>query len=183
MILAVFWTTFVILRCFWPKIKKYPKMTVRKNIKKKDFTTSFKYRIFHSYSMNLLILLICFVSCNVLGHFFTVLVTFTFSKIVKNAFLKTPNCFQRFNIWTKQNFLSNKKSQSTPFRYGLGAKKPILKKNFTWTPHLGTKLCPYELIFHEQIEENSPNHLCFIKKKISSGWFREIFKLRFLTLH
>ena len=34
--------------------------------------------------------------------------------------------FQRFNILTKQNFLSNKKSGSTPLRYGLGAKKPIL---------------------------------------------------------
>ena len=47
-----------------------------------------------------------------------------------------------------QNFLSNKKSRSTPLRYGLGAKKPILAIFWHLTPHSGTKLCPYELIFH-----------------------------------
>ena len=78
-----------------------------------------------------------------------------------------PNRFQRFNISTKQNFLSNKKSQSTPLRYGLGAKKPILATFCTLTPGFGTELCPYELIFHAHIEENSTEHLCIIKKKLS----------------
>ena len=75
--------------------------------------------------MNFMILLICFVICNVFGHFLP-LVIFTFFNIVKNAFLYTPSHFQRFNISTKQNFLSDKKSGSTPLRYGLGAKKPTL---------------------------------------------------------
>ena len=51
-----------------------------------------------------------------------------------------------------------------PLRYGWGAKKPILAIFCTWTSRLGAKLCPYELIFHEHIEENSTDHLGFIKK-------------------
>ena len=53
-----------------------------------------------------------------------------------------------------------------PFRFGLGSKKPILAIFCTWTPRLGTKLCPYELIFYAPVEENSTEHLCFIKKKL-----------------
>ena len=48
----------------------------------------------------------------------------------------------------------NAKSQSTPLRYGLGAKKPILAIFGSWTPHSGTKLCLYQLIFHVYNEEN-----------------------------
>ena len=80
--------------------------------------------------------------------------------------MSTPSHFQRFNISTKQNFLSNKKSRSTPLRYGLGTKKPMLAIFCTWTPRLGTKLCPYELIFHAHIEENSADHFSFIKKMV-----------------
>ena len=47
--------------------------------------------------------------------------------------------------------------------YGLGAKKPILAIFWTWTLHLGTKLCPYEFIFHAHIEENSNDHFYFNK--------------------
>ena len=36
----------------------------------KDWTTSFKYHIY-GYSMHFMILLICFVSCNILGLFST----------------------------------------------------------------------------------------------------------------
>ena len=35
----------------------------------KDWTTYFKYPIYPCYSMNFMILLHCFVICNVLGHF------------------------------------------------------------------------------------------------------------------
>ena len=40
-----------------------------KNIFFQNETTYFKYHIYHSYSINFMILLICFVICNVLGHF------------------------------------------------------------------------------------------------------------------
>ena len=36
----------------------------------KDSTTYFKYHIYHSYCMNFMILLVGFVVCNVLGHFY-----------------------------------------------------------------------------------------------------------------
>ena len=74
--------------------------------------------------MNYMILIVCFVVFNVLGQFFVH--DFRVFEYCENAFLLTPSCFQRFNISTKQNFLSKKKSRSTPLRYGLGAKKPIL---------------------------------------------------------
>ena len=64
------------LGVFLVKNQKYLKTTVLKKWKlnkrrKKiwDWKTYFKYYIKHSYSMNLMILLICFVICNVLGHF------------------------------------------------------------------------------------------------------------------
>ena len=67
--------------------------------------------------------------------------------------------------------------------YGLGAMKPILAIFCTWTPCLGTKLCPNELIFHAHIEENSTDHLCIREKKmVLSIWLREILKIRFLAL-
>ena len=53
-----------------------------------------------------------------------------------------------------------------PLRYGLGAKKPILAILGTLTPHLGTKLRPYELIFYAHIEENGIDPFRFIKKII-----------------
>ena len=52
----------------------------------------------------------------------------------------------------------------------------------TLTPCLGTKLCPYELIFHACIDEKRTNPFCFITKMIFSILFREIWKLRLLTL-
>ena len=65
------------LGVFLVKNQKYPKMTVLKKWKfkkkmyffLKDWTPFFKYHIYHSYSMNFMILLIFFVICNVLGHF------------------------------------------------------------------------------------------------------------------
>ena len=94
-----------------------------------------------------------------------------------------PSCFQRFKSSTKQNFLSNKKSGSTPLRYGLGAKKPILAIFCTLTPCLGTKLCPYELIFHAHIEENSTDqnsHFWFLAKNTPK--LQELFKKRSKSL-
>ena len=114
--------------------------------------------------------------------FFTILVIFKFFKIVKNVLLLTPSHFQCFNISTKQNFLSKKKSRSMPLRCCLGAKKNNNGNFFTWTPRVGNWLCLYDLIFHTHIEENSSNHIYFIKKIILSSDFREIWKLRFLTL-
>ena len=124
--------------------------------------------------------LFCRLQC--FRSFFTVLVIFMFFNIVKNGLIQTPSRLQRFNISTKENFLSNKNSRSTPLIYGLGAKKPILEFVCTRTPCLGNKLCPYELIFLAHIEENSTDHFCFIKKIILTSWFGEIWKLRFLTL-
>ena len=74
MILDVFWRPFVILECFLAKNLKYPKITVFKKWKFeifsfKDWTVYFIYHTYHSYRMNFMILLICFVLCNVLGHF------------------------------------------------------------------------------------------------------------------
>ena len=93
--------------------------------------------IFKMYSMNFLILLVCFVGCNVLGHFFTVFMIFTVFKIMKNTFLLTPSCFERFNIITKQNLLSNKQCRSTPLRYGLGAKRHKLAIFLAFKLHVG----------------------------------------------
>ena len=41
--------------------------------------------------------------------------------------------------------------------------------NILETTNLGTKLYPDVLIFHAQIEENSTDNLCFIKKKCYQG--------------
>ena len=61
---------------FLAKNKKIPKSDCfeiikieEKKYKKKDLPTYLKYLIYHSYSMNLMILLIGFVICNVLGYF------------------------------------------------------------------------------------------------------------------
>ena len=61
---------------FLAKNQKYLKNTVLKKWKLeqrrkkiKDWKSYFKYHIYHSYSMNFMILKICFVTCNVLGHF------------------------------------------------------------------------------------------------------------------
>ena len=70
--------------------------------------------------MNFMILLICFFICNVLGHFLP-FGDFHVFQYCKKCVPLTPSRFQRFNILTKQNFLSNKKSWSTPLRYGAGA--------------------------------------------------------------
>ena len=67
-----FFNNFCNFGVFIAKNQKYPKMTVLKkwNWKKyvfflKDRTTYFKYHIYHSYSIDFMILLICFVICNV----------------------------------------------------------------------------------------------------------------------
>ena len=43
------------------------------------------------------------------------------------------------------------------------------RSQYWQTPHLGTKLYSYELVFHAHIEENSAGNLCFIKKHILSS--------------
>ena len=55
-----------------------------------------------------------------------------------------------------------KKYGSTPLRYNLGAKKPILAIFGTLTTRLVTKLCPYKLIFHAYLEENRIETFCFV---------------------
>ena len=64
----------------------------------------------------------------------------------------------------------------------MGTKKPILAIFCTWSPCLGTKLCPYELIFHAHIEENSTDHNCFKKKMILSSLFRKNLKVKIFDL-
>ena len=73
MILAVFLITFAILGVFSSK-GKIPKNDFFDKVKKKsylfkDLQTYFKYHIYHSYSMDFMILLISFVVLNVLDHF------------------------------------------------------------------------------------------------------------------
>ena len=48
-------------------------------------------------------------------------------------------------------------------RYGLGPKQPRLAILGTKMLCFGTKLCPYELIFHAHIEKNHTKTLYFIK--------------------
>ena len=76
MILTVLLTTLVIWGSFLAKIKNTQKLLFgkSKNFRKKCFFFKieqlfFKYHIYHSYSMNFMILLICFVICNIFGHF------------------------------------------------------------------------------------------------------------------
>ena len=69
-----------------------------------------------------------------------------------------------------------------PLKYGLEAKKPSLAFFGTQTPRLGTKLCPYELIFHGYIEENRIDTFCFIEKSFNSGKIGKNLELRFLPL-
>ena len=60
-------------RVFLAQKEKHPKMIVLTKLKKKkcfrDSTTYFKYHIYHSFSMNFIIVLVCFVVRNVLSHF------------------------------------------------------------------------------------------------------------------
>ena len=63
-----------------------------------------------------------------------------------------PSRFQRLNISTKQNFLSNKKSGSTPLSYGLGAKKPILAMFWRENKRSKSSTCP--IIFHISFLKN-----------------------------
>ena len=61
--------------CFFkPKIKIpkndcYEKGKIKQKCFFKDWTTYCKYHIYHSYSMSFMVLLICFVICNILGQF------------------------------------------------------------------------------------------------------------------
>ena len=127
-----FLITFYNFKVFYPKRKNtqndsFDEIKIKKKVFFfKDSTTYFKYHIYHSYSINLLIFFSLFCCLQWFRPFFTVLVIFMFFNNVKNMFLEMPTRFQRFNISTEQNFLSNKKSRSTRLRYGLGAMKHIL---------------------------------------------------------
>ena len=46
----------------------------------------------------------------------------------------------------------------------MGPKQPRLAILSPKHSCLGTKICPYELIFHTHIEENGTDNFCFVKK-------------------
>ena len=127
----------------------------------KDWTTYFYYHIYNSYSI-IFIILLFILSFAMFSPVFTNLLIFTFFNIVKNAFLLIPSRFQGFNISTKQNFLSNKNVPVIALKVWFGSKEANIGNFCTWTPHFGTKLCPYVLIIQAHIEENSTDNLCFI---------------------
>ena len=129
-----FFTTFGIFGFFSPK-SKYPKRTVLKKWKFEDFFSKIQQLISH------------FIYIIVIVWFFLLFVCFSDFHVFQyceKCVAVTPSRFQYFNISTKQNFLSNKKSRSMSLRYGLGAKNPIL-------PTFGTKTQRWKIIrqFHD----------------------------------
>ena len=156
MILALFFlTTFGIFGVFFSPKSKYPKKTILKKWKFEDFFSKIQQLISH------------FIYIIVIVWFFLLFVCFSDFHVFQyceKCVAVTPSRFQYFNISTKQNFLSNKKSRSMSLRYGLGAKNPILPTFGTKTQRLGTKLCWYELIIHAYKEENCIDTLSFIEK-------------------